>query len=183
LSGHDITSSLDCGFGEYEVWAENIARHPPDGVRLRARGEGLASVAIEAGNVIHHPAAERFPEHSPSGGVRGDQKGYKGVQVRAWADGEGNVHTAVLRPTEMRDGVYQDHLEDLYDALLRYRGEVERIYRTDRETLNTDQVAILDMGADGQGGFGPGFFYDGATVELEDLTEALVYAIRLELMS
>jgi hypothetical protein len=167
LSGHDITSSLDCGFGEYEVWAENIARHPPDGVRLRARGEGLASVAIEAGNVIHHPAAERFPEHSPSGGVRGDQKGYKGVQVRAWADGEGNVHTAVLRPTEMRDGVYQDHLEDLYDALLR----------------NTDQGAILDMGADGQGGFGPGFFYDGATVELEDLTEALVYAIRLELMS
>jgi hypothetical protein len=140
--------------------------------------------AIEVGDVIHHPADDRFPDHTPSGGVRGDKTGYDGVQVRAWADGAGNVHTAVLRPAEMRDGVYQEHLEDLYDALLRYRGEVERVYRTDREALNSDQVAVLDMGSDTAGGYGPGIMYDGeATVELEDLTEALVYAIRLELMA
>jgi hypothetical protein len=128
-------------------------------------------VPIEAGEVI------------PSGGVRGHRNGYDGVQIRAWADEEGNVHTAVLRPVEMRDGVFQEHLEDLYDALLRYRGEVERVYRTDREALNSDQVAVLDMGSDGAGGFGPSLLYDGeATVELEELTEALVYALRLELM-
>lgn len=116
--------------------------------------------------------------------MRGDLKAYQGVQVRSWPDSQGIVHTAIYRPRGMPQDDYTAHLEDIYDALLRYRGELERIHQVDREPLNSDVFAVLDIGSDPGGTWGPGMMYQGeVTVELEDLTEAAVFAVRFELMS
>jgi hypothetical protein len=141
-------------------------------------------VPIEPGAVIHHPACDTFPEHCPDEGVRGDRNGYSGVQLKVWCNETGAPETAIYRPDDLEQERYVGFLSLILHQLLEFRGEPERVHRKEPFAVDTDRFHVLDTGADPDGAWGPGLLADGGEREpLDELTEAAVYAVRMELMS
>jgi hypothetical protein len=70
----------------------------------------------------------------------------------------------------------------IYDQLLRYRGQPERVHPDGVEPVNSDHFRVLDIGADKTGVWGPSLAVPrGHTATLEELTEAAVWDLRKRL--
>jgi hypothetical protein len=125
--------------------------------------------------VIQHLAADTLPASAP----RHVPEGYTGVLLLVWASTQHELETAVYRPPGMPKDAFQRQLAVIYDAVLRYRGQPERLHRRENEAAFDDHFAGFQLGSDDSGLWGPTLLYPADTgTTLGDLTMAAVYDLR-----
>jgi hypothetical protein len=104
------------------------------------------------------------------------------VHLRVWVDHRDGIETAVYRPSDMPEHEYSLLLRLIYDQVLRFRGQPERVHPDGVQPANTDPVRLLDVGADKSGVWGPvPALPRGHTATLEELTEMAVWDLRKRL--